>query len=318
MKNLLLFFTALIGAIFFFGSLNILEEKTASHLFYLKNKEAAIAKTSKKFENPQELELEKLKPLRNWEVPPFETSAESALALLIDNQHQQKILLEKNSDKKLPFASLAKLMTAIIAVENYNLDEVIIVDETKKEDNGILKIGDSFEVIDLLEFMLIASNNTAAEILAKKMGREKFLSLMTKKAKELGAKNTEFFNPTGLDPDSKTELMNLSTVKDLAKIIFEVSKNPTLVNILKTPELTIYSRNTLNSYKISNTNLLLNEIPELKIGKTGFTPKAKGCLILMTKAPNDRGEIIAVILGADNRFQEMKNLLEWLKKAYIF
>jgi D-alanyl-D-alanine carboxypeptidase (penicillin-binding protein 5/6) len=317
MKNLLLFFTALISAIFFFGSLNILEEK-ASHLFSLKDKGAAIAKIPNNLENPQELELEKLKPLRNWEIPPFEVSAESALALLVDNQNQQKILFEKNSDKKLPFASLTKLMTAIVAVENYSLDEILTVDETKKEDNGILKMGDSFEVIDLLKFMLIASNNTAAEILAKKMGREKFLSLMTKKAKELGARNTEFFNPTGLDPDSKTDLMNLSTAQDLAKIIFEASKNPTLVNISKTPELTIYSRNTLNPYKISNTNLLLNEIPELKIGKTGFTPKAKGCLILMAKAPNDRGEIIAVVLGADNRFQEMRNLLEWLKKAYIF
>jgi D-alanyl-D-alanine carboxypeptidase len=261
--------------------------------------------------------FEKLKPLRNWKIKNLDLQAKASIAVFIEKTGKEKILYGENIEKPLPIASLTKLMTALIAKENFEDSKLLEIEKLLPEDKISLKIGDTFEIKDLLYFLLVASNNTAANALSQLKGEKEFVSLMNIKAKKLKMSKTVFFNPTGIDPDYPEKKVNLSTAKDLIKLGKEILKDPFLIEILATKEIDIYSRNNLTPYKLVNTNELLGKISDVIVGKTGWTPLAKDCLLLITKAPK-KGVIISVVLGSNNRFEETKKLIEWIKKAYVF
>jgi len=108
------------------------------------------------------------------------------------------------------------MMTAVIVLENYSLEDQIAISKKAIDTFGIageFKEGEIFSVKDLLYILLVESSNDAAEALAEKIGRENFVSLMNQKAQKLGMENTVFLNPSGLDFDPKEE--NQSTARDL-------------------------------------------------------------------------------------------------------
>lgn len=253
-------------------------------------------------------------PRRNWSVPALELNAEAALAMRADGG---RVYYNKNMEIRRSVASLTKLMTAIVVLENYNLDEIIKVPITavKREGSrGDLRLSEEITRRALLNMILIDSSNDAAMALAGE--NPKFVSLMNKKTKKLGLLNTHFTNPDGLDEDN-----NYSTAFDIAGIFsYLVSNYPSISEILKTKNMVIYSADGKITHRLKNTNALLGAISEIKAGKTGYTEMAGGSLALLISNFHfgDKNNIITVVLGSPDRFGESEKLIRWLKGAYIW
>lgn len=260
------------------------------------------------------------KLVRNWRIENLKITAESAISILIDSQGNQDILFDKHTDEKLPIASLTKLMTAYIVWENYDLSQLIEISRkaVKEEGNsGDFKIGESLTVEALLYSLLIESSNDAAAALTEVIGEEPFVDLMNLEAKTLGIENTHFFNSTGLEPDNPDELVNYSTTEDLVKLTAYLLKtNSKILEISALPEYDLYSLDGVFHHRLRNTNELLAEFSGIIGSKTGWTPQAQGCLLLVNKVPKNRGVIINVVLGSPDRFEEMRKLINWIGEAY--
>ena len=246
-------------------------------------------------------------PKRNWSVPFLELQAQAILAMKTDGS---RVYYNKNVETQRPIASLAKLMTALVVLENYDLNEVVEVSSAAVKREGVmgnLRPAELITVRSLLNIMLIDSSNDAAFALAEK--RKDFIFLMNKKVEELGLKNTHFSNVDGLIDQG-----NYSSALDIAKIFsYLINKYPEASEILKTKNMVVYSVNGKIEHRLENTNQLLGKVDEVAAGKTGYTDKAGGCLILLTK-----DNIITVVLESPDRFGESEKLIQWLKSAYIW
>lgn len=253
-------------------------------------------------------------PRRNWSASALELNAEAALAMRADGG---RVYYNKNMEARRPVASLTKLMTAIIVLQNYNLNEIIKVSAVavnREGSRGDLKPSEEITVRALLDIMLIDSSNDAAIALAD--NNSDFVSLMNKKAKELGLLNTHFTNPDGLDEEN-----NYSTAIDIAKIFGYLTNNyPAVFDILKTENMIVYSADGKIAHRLKNTNALLGAISEIKAGKTGYTEMAGGSLALLISSFHfgDRNNIITVVLGSPDRFGESEKLINWLRAAYVW
>lgn len=250
-----------------------------------------------------------VKPVLKKDAENLAIDAKAAFSFYLGKDGEKKILFEKNIGEHFPIASLTKLMTAYVVLENYDLS-------AEMPD----KTGDEFFPVEYFFYpLLIKSDNDAAEALANNyddMSEKKFVRLMNEEAEKLHLQNTLFFNPSGLDPDDlkrPNREINSSTAEDLAKLTEELLKYPTIWNILSTPKFDLFGP------ELENTNELLGEISSMVGGKTGYTARAGGCMILVLKAPKDKGYIINVILGANgpnSRFEEMKKMTDWLNSAF--
>ena len=317
-RNLKFFLIVFVLSLPFWWGVNVLGEKL-ENFFYWRE----ISQNTQIFTAQIILEekLNKLKPIRHRNVEDLEIRATSVISVFLDNKGKEKILFEKESGKILPIASLTKLMTALVVLENYDFSKEIKISEKaveQPEDLGKLVAERIFPVKYLLYPLLMESSNDAAFSLANDydgMTGEKFVTLMNSAAQKLNLNDTFFVNPSGLDPETKTPetKINYSTASDLAKLTEELLKKPLIWEILSTPRYNFYGPELLN------TNELLGEIPEIVGGKTGYTYTAGGCMVLVTIAPKDAGFLVNVILGTDGkngRFGEMKKLANWLNTAY--
>jgi serine-type D-Ala-D-Ala carboxypeptidase (penicillin-binding protein 5/6) len=251
-------------------------------------------------------------PLRNWNISYPEINSSSALVALISDKN--KLLFEKDSDKKVPIASITKLMTALITLDEYSLNDEVIITE-----NAFLKDymrpvplypGEKYNVENLLYLSLIESNNTAAQSLAD--GKDSFINKMNHKAKSLGMNSTFFINPTGLDD----ETLNYSTTKDILILIQHLIEYPLVWEILSNSEYTARKYDGSIKYKAINTNKLLNERPGMVGGKTGTTIKSGQCFVTLLE--RSEGHILTVVLGSNNRLSETVKLLDWIDIAYYW
>ncbi len=250
---------------------------------------------------------------------------EATTAILIDAKTGE-ILFSKNKDVQLTPASMTKIMTALLAIENLDMDTVVTIDdETPYTEGNIIYMhkGEKFTVEQLLKAMLVTSANDCAVALAKTMSGtiKDFSNLMNGKAKELGAKNTNFVNPNGLDDKG-----HVSTAYDMAMIAKEAMKNETFREIVAMTSYTVPKTNKNKKRPLYTTNRLLsdkyNDIvvngeyrkPYYKnaIGiKTGYTPVALGCL---TAAAEKNGtELISVVMHSSDfgRFADTIALFEY-------
>lgn len=254
-------------------------------------------------------------PIRDWSHPFIEIAAKSAI---ITDGNAEKILYQKNIFEKMPIASLTKLMTAIIIFENQNnLNEITTLSKTAiltEGTAGDFKIGDKISIENLIKSMLLESSNDAAMAIKEYFALKNIdlVALMNTKAEKLGLQNTRFSSVSGLEYEN-----NYSTAYDLARLLSYSLKNTRLWNILNMPSaiITINSNNT--ERKIVNNNELLEKVPGMLGGKTGFTDEAKGCLATAVKI-NEKNKIITIVLGTDNRFEETEKLINWAKSAYRF
>jgi len=310
LKRILISF--LLSSLFFWG-INVLEFNLEN--LWLLNKNLSLGSSLALNAKADLISLKIKKPEK------IEIQAKSALSLLVDEKGNKKILYRKNIDQKLPIASLTKLMSGYIIVNYFDLSKTIEVRSEallKRNLGEKFYPGQKFFIKDLLYASLIESNNNGINILASIIGKEPFLYLMNKEAKNMGLLQTKFFNPTGLDPKKNDEMINFSTALDLAKLSLKVFKNPILKEALSAKEFDLYETNGFYHHKSLTTNILLNDsFKGMRIigGKTGETPRAGGCLVMVLKDSSKKEILINVILGSENRFEEMKKMINWAIKT---
>lgn len=239
-----------------------------------------------------------------------ELNLNSKNAILYDRKYK-RVLYEKDAYKKVPNASTTKMLTAIVVTENCDMNEIAEIGPNAVAVIGSkvkFRKGDKISVNDLMNGMLLCSGNDAAVALAEHVSGsvEEFCKLMNKKAKEIGAMNTNFVTPHGLDNDG-----HYSTAYDLAIIADYALNIPFLADIFAKKTETIYINGTPRN--ISTTNEMLYVYEKANGVKTGFTNNAGRCLV--TSATNDNGwQLISVALGCDTknlRTQDSKKLLDY-------
>jgi D-alanyl-D-alanine endopeptidase (penicillin-binding protein 7) len=237
----------------------------------------------------------------------------SKAALAVDIE-KGEILFEKNMEEPTPIASLTKLMTALVFLEqNPNLDDLATIIPADAESSGRsrFRIGETFTLRDLLHASLMSSSNLATKTLVRVSGLSfyDFMARMNRRAKEIGLENTRFYEPTGLDEN------NQSTALDCARLLCFALMNEKIASITNKEVYTFTSlyKKKRRIHQISNTNKLLSSSLNVKGGKTGYIGASGFCLATLVE--NDDGKkIAAVVLGAPSsftRFKETKSIIKW-------
>ena len=251
-------------------------------------------------------------PIRDWSIEEVEIKAKAAAIFDLDGD---KFLYQKNIKEKLPIASLTKIMTALVALDNLELEKMVTISKKAvmtEGENGHLEIGEKLNIRNLLYIMLMESSNDAAVSLAGSTNID-FIALMNEMAKNLEMENTHFVDPTGINQG------NYSTISDLIRLVEYSFSRPLIWQIFSLAETDIYSQNGELIHHLLNTNKLLKEIPEMVGGKTGWTEEANGCMLTMVKILEKPGKyLITIILGSENRELETKKLIEWAQEAYLW
>lgn len=217
-------------------------------------------------------------------------------------------IYKKNENVKFFPASTTKIITALVAIEKFNLDDVLEVkrDFTEGQLMGLFK-GEKITLENLLYGILVHSGNDAAYTIADNYsgGFDGFIGEMNKKAKELKMQNSHFKNPAGLD-----DFDQHSTPFDLTLAGRELLKNKLLAKIVSTRSITVSDVDFKYFHYLQNVNKLLGEIPGLGGLKTGYTEEAGENLISFYKKNNN--QFIIVVLNSKDRFFDTKNLIDWI------
>lgn len=232
-----------------------------------------------------------------------------------------KVLYEKNIDEKYAPASMTKMMSLLLIMENIDnrnlrMDEVIKVSKNASSMGGsqiFLQENEEMTVEDLLKGITIGSANDATVALAERIGgtESAFVELMNKKAKELGLKNTNFKNPTGLD-----EANHYSSSRDMSIIARELVKHSKILEFSSIYE-TYLRTDSDNKFWLVNTNKLVRFYPGVDGLKTGYTEEAGYCLTATINKDNMR--LIAVVMGEPTssiRNSEVSALLDYGYNLY--
>lgn len=248
------------------------------------------------------------------EAAPINPKLNCSAAVLID-QNSGRILYGKNSDKKLAMASTTKIITAIVAIEKGDLREKVCVSKKAVSVSGStvgLKEGEKITLEELLYGLMLCSGNDAAIAVAEHIGGsvDNFVALMNDKALKIGAYNTSFKTPHGLDAD-----MHFTTAEDLAFITAYAMKNETFSRIVSTKEISNGIIGKFNR-KYTNINKFLYRIEDADGVKTGYTGNAGKCLVASIKHPY--GRYICVVLNSANRWNDAASLMKYAKENYSF
>ena len=258
--------------------------------------------------------------LREVQQPRYKFDENGALvpdpraeAAIIYNPQNGQVLWESHSQDQRSIASITKVMTAVVFLEDSpDLTAPVVVQRADRigASTTYLKAGDVVTKEDLLHLMLIASDNVAARTLARSSsyGPEGFIVRMNEKAKELGLTNTHYADPSGL------LAANVSSAYDMARLITYVSGNSRIASTMQTANYTATAgRRTIN---IHSTNQLVRQGDvDVEAGKTGFISKAGYCLATLLRLPQGGPQVAVVVLGAKSnagRFWETRHLFNWL------
>lgn len=240
-------------------------------------------------------------PLVSQEISYNNFSSKSILSMDVNTGIP---LFAFNEKKQLSIASLTKLMTALIILENYALDEKVSIDARALEVEGVkiwLWAGDILTVENLLKALLIPSANDAALALAFHHSGDvlPFTDTMNRRARELGMMNTSYSNPHGLDQNG-----NYSTAKDLLILISRLWKYPIFQDIVSMKQANISSK-YIAKKRVKNTNKFLNN--DIRGVKTGTTEEAGQCLLLYIE--RDQRSFFTVVLGSEDRYEDSEVLI---------
>lgn len=247
--------------------------------------------------------------------------AENAKSAIMIEASTGTILYEKNKDDKLPMASMTKMMTLLLIMEeiesgNLKWNEMITASEHVASMGGsqiFLEVGEKMSVEDLVKGICIASGNDASVAMAERIGgtEEKFVSMMNKKAKELGLSNTHFENACGLDSDN-----HYSSANDMSIIAKELVKHKKILEFSGTYE-DYLRKNTEKSFWLVNTNKLVRYYQGVDGLKTGYTKNAGYCITTTAERGNMR--LITVVMGEPSsaiRNSETTTMLDYGFNTY--
>ena len=242
---------------------------------------------------------------------------DSILVLEIKPNNSKQTIIKKNDLKKESIASLTKLTTAMVVLDNFDLEKNIIISKeavNQEEAAGSLKVGEELKAGELLYPLLIESSNDAAYAFSESIGSANFVELMNSEAKKLGLSQTSFSNPIGEDEDG-----NFSTGRDLSVLTMAIMDNyPQIFEISRIKEKKLFVSCDKNPnglclhHNMKNTNILLGKIEGVVGSKTGYSPAANGCLLMVVQ----RGEskFINIVLNSSDRFGDMEKLIYYFNK----
>lgn len=248
--------------------------------------------------------------------------AEGAKSAILIEASTGEILYQKNAYEKLPPASMTKMMSMLLIMEdiekgNLKWDEMITASDKAASMGGsqiFLKAGEKMSVADMLKGISIASGNDATVAMAERISgtEEEFVKRMNSKGKELGLKNTNFVNATGLDTDN-----HYSSAYDMALIAKELVKHEKILEFSSTYE-DYLRKDTKNPFWLVNTNKLVKFYSGVDGLKTGFTSGAGYCLTSTAKKENMR--LITVVMNeetAAKRSSDTTQMLDYGFNTYV-
>lgn len=258
--------------------------------------------------------------LRETMTPRYRTDENGSLvphlraaAAIAFNPETGEVLWQENAQIKRPIASITKVMTALVFLEDDpDLSRVVTIERSDvyAASTTFIRANERVSLNNLLHLTLIASDNAAARVLARVShgGTPSFVERMNEKAIELGLESTSFADPSGLNP------ANISSAYDLSRLISYAAQDERIAPIMRTPQysLTVGRRQVT----INNTNkLLAGTGVDVMGGKTGFIRKAGYCLATLLRLPQSEQTVAVVVLGAQSnpaRFWETRHLFNWL------
>lgn len=246
---------------------------------------------------------------------PAQLHLASGSAMVVDLQ-TDKVIYSSNPDVVVPIASVTKLMTAMVTLDAHlPMDEMIKVDISQTpEMKGVfsrVKVGSELSRHDMLLIALMSSENRAAATLAHTYpgGYPAFIKAMNAKAKALGMSHTVYMEPTGLS------IYNVSTARDLTKLLLAARHYPMLSELSTTEEKTVTFRKPSYTLGFSNTDHLVRKSNwDITLTKTGFTNQAGHCLVLLTRM--DKRPVSVVILDAFGKythFADASRIRQWVE-----
>jgi D-alanyl-D-alanine endopeptidase (penicillin-binding protein 7) len=257
--------------------------------------------------------------LRDAQEPRFKLDESGALvpdvraeAAIIYNSENGQVLWESNSQNQRSIASITKVMTAVVFLEESpDLDEEVVVQarDVRAASTTYVRAGYKVTKGDLLHLTLMASDNAAARVLARvsSHGPEGFIERMNAKAVELGLTSTVYADPSGL------LAANVSSAFDMAKLITYVSSDERISGVMRKQTHTVTAgRRAINIH--STNQLVMNGDVDVQAGKTGFISKAGYCLATLLRLPQGGPQVAVVVLGAKSnagRFWETRHLFNW-------
>ncbi|MFO0705522.1 MAG: D-alanyl-D-alanine carboxypeptidase family protein [Nitrospira sp.] len=250
-------------------------------------------------------------------IPPFVSHAGAdespaqppvqAAALHLIELKTGRVLLTKNATAPLPPASLTKIMTAVVALHDGGLHDIVHIDGRALRHHSSLnfRAGERFLLRDLLAAMLVTSANDACEAVAWHIGGtvERFVNRMNERAKTLGLAHTHFVNPCGFDAPG-----HYSTAEDLARLTEEALRLPEFAMMVRTVERDIDAVDGSRRIHLSSTNELLLD-PDVTGVKTGFTNRAGRCLI--ASMGRNGHQLLLVGLNVKDRWEQATRLLRY-------
>ncbi|WP_421249036.1 D-alanyl-D-alanine endopeptidase [Aeromonas jandaei] len=246
---------------------------------------------------------------------PAKLDVRSESALVVD-VNSGKTLYQKNANKARPIASLTKLMTALVVLEaRQNLDQIITVDKDDidrvKHTHSRIRMGTKVTRRDALHLALMSSENRMASALGRHYpgGRSAFVRAMNNKARQLGMRNSHFYDSTGLST------RNVATAQDLAKLVAAAYRQPLIRQFTQDENREMRFSTPAYSLMFNNTNpLVKNPDWDVRLSKTGFTDEAGRCLVMRAK-PDNR-ELAIVLLnsvGKRTPVGDANRIRKWLK-----
>lgn len=236
----------------------------------------------------------------------------TATGVVVIDINSDVYLYKRNADELLAPASTTKILTALVALDSYNLDDVVTVGNVMNDGQVIgLVAGERITVENLLYGALIHSGNDAAYALAEHYpgGVDKFVEAMNKKAGELHLDHSHFTNPVGFDdPNHKM------TPIDLARLGEVALDNNVIAKMVAIPQITISDVTHTYYHALQNVNQLLGKIPGVAGIKTGETEDAGENL--MTLIDRNRHRVIIVVMKSQDRFSDTEKLINWVFANY--
>jgi serine-type D-Ala-D-Ala endopeptidase (penicillin-binding protein 7) len=271
--------------------------------------------------------MQALRSLQEAMTPRYKTDANGervpdvrAAAAIIFNPATGEVLWQENAQDQRSIASITKVMTAVVFLEdNPDLERVITVEraDVYAASTTYLKANDRLKLDDVLHLTLIASDNAAARVLARVShgGTASFVERMNEKALELGLEATTFVDPSGLNP------ANMSSAYDLSRLISFAAADERISPIMRTATYSVPTNRRVINIHSTNRLVMGGDIDVLG-GKTGFISKAGYCLATLLRLPTGN-QVAVVVLGARSnpgRFWETRHLFNWMndKASAIF
>ena len=246
------------------------------------------------------------------------TLALQSSAVLVQDQATGSVLYEKNSTAVLPIASISKLMTAMVALDNMpDLREVMTITEEDvdmlKGTRSRLKVGTQLTREEMLRLALMSSENRAASALSRYYpgGRANFVAAMNRKSQALGLQDTHFSDPTGLTSE------NVSSARDLVKMVAAAHRYPLIREFTTTAEYDVMVDGRQQSFH--NTNSLVRSNSwDIGLSKTGFINEAGKCLVMQAWF-NQKPTIIVLLdsWGKLTRIGDANRIKRWLEQTVV-